>query len=95
MKMTFCIPTMNRAEFIGETLESIISQAGNDVEIVIVDGGSRDNTEAVVESFARTFPALRYVRSPVRESSRASLRTPVSTWTATTRWRLRAANTAG
>jgi glycosyltransferase involved in cell wall biosynthesis len=55
---------MNRAKFIGETLESIISQATDDVEIVVVDGGSSDNTEAVVESYSRNFPRLRYVRSP-------------------------------
>lgn len=64
MKLTFCIPTMNRAEFIGETLESIISQVTDETEIVIVDGGSKDNTEAIVESYSKQFPRLRYVRSP-------------------------------
>ena len=64
MKLSFCIPTMNRAEFIGETLESIIAQATDETEIVIVDGGSTDNTEAIVGSYSQQFPRLRYVRSP-------------------------------
>ena len=64
MRLSFCIPTMNRAEFIGETLKSIISQATDETEIVIVDGGSTDNTEAIVDSYSQNFPRLRYVRSP-------------------------------
>jgi len=62
VRLSFCIATFNRAAFIGETLESIISQATEQVEIVIVDGASSDNTEQVVDTFRRRFPALRYFR---------------------------------
>jgi len=68
MKLSICIPTLNRAPFIGATLESIISQATDETEIVIVDGGSRDNTDAVLESYSRKFSRLRYVRSPTSET---------------------------
>jgi len=37
IRLSICIATLNRAAFIGETLESMISQATGDVEIVIVD----------------------------------------------------------
>ena len=62
IKLSFCIPTYNRAKFIGQTLESIISQAKSNIEIVIVDGASTDNTSDVVKSFQDKFPNLIYHR---------------------------------
>ncbi len=61
-KLSICIATLNRAAFIGETLKSIIAQATDDVEIVVVDGASTDNTTAVVCSYQQKFPRLNYVR---------------------------------
>ena len=63
IKISFCIPTLNRGAFIGATLESIISQATESVEIVIVDGGSTDNTSEVVRQYQKSFPRLRYFRT--------------------------------
>jgi glycosyltransferase involved in cell wall biosynthesis len=57
-----CIATLNRAAYIGATLESIVSQATEQVELVIVDGASTDNTEEIVKEYARRFPRLRYHR---------------------------------
>jgi len=62
IKISVCITTRNRAQFIGETIESVISQAGDEVEIVIVDGASTDNTRAVVESYQKKFKHLVYQR---------------------------------
>jgi glycosyltransferase involved in cell wall biosynthesis len=60
--LSVCIATRNRADFIGETLESIICQSPGDVEIVVLDGASTDDTTAVVARLQRSFPGLRYVR---------------------------------
>ena len=51
-KLSVCIATYNRAEYISETLESIIPQITNEIEIIIVDGASTDNTKEIVEKFA-------------------------------------------
>ena len=40
--LSFCIPTYNFADFLPQTLESIVSQADDRVQIVIVDGASTD-----------------------------------------------------
>ena len=58
--LTFCITTRNRATFIGTTLQSLISQATDEVEIVVLDAASTDGTKEMVEGFARHFPRLRY-----------------------------------
>lgn len=60
--LSFCIPTFNRGAFIGEALESIVKQAKNDIEIVIVDGGSTDNTSEVVEYYRNQFSNIYYHR---------------------------------
>lgn len=60
--MSFCIATRNRAEFIGETLESIFGQCPPEVEVVVLDGASTDDTSAVVTRLQQSFPALRYER---------------------------------
>jgi abequosyltransferase len=62
IKLSICIATFNRARFIGESLESLISQVTKQVEIVILDGGSTDGTEQVVRRYEQTCPQLRYFR---------------------------------
>lgn len=61
-RLSICIPTYNRAAFIGETLKSIITQATNDVEIVISDNASDDNTEQIICEFQKHFPRITYFR---------------------------------
>ena len=57
MRLSVCIPTYNFGAFIGETLQSIAAQLQDGVEIVVLDGGSSDDTAGVVEAFARGSPA--------------------------------------
>ncbi|HVS72508.1 MAG TPA: glycosyltransferase [Phycisphaerae bacterium] len=45
------IPTWNGSAFIAETLQSVLAQTFSDLEILVVDDGSTDNTTAIVQSF--------------------------------------------
>lgn len=63
-RLSICIATLNRASFIGETLESIFRQITEDVEVVIVDGASTDNTAEVVGRFQAQWQQLHYLRLP-------------------------------
>jgi abequosyltransferase len=60
--LSICIATYNRAGCIGETLESILPQLDDDVELLVVDGASTDNTEEVVRNYSEKASHLRYVR---------------------------------
>lgn len=53
------IPTYNRAGHIGRTIESVLAQTFADLEVLVVDDGSRDNTAEVVGDF--TDPRLHYL----------------------------------
>lgn len=64
------IPTYNRAEFIRKTIESVLIQSLRDFEIIVVDDGSTDNTEAVVKSVASN--KIRYYKK--ENSERAATR---------------------
>jgi len=63
-RLSVCIATYNRAGHIGETLESIISQITDEVEIVIVDGASTDDTGSVVKRYVEVCRQIRYIRLP-------------------------------
>lgn len=66
IRLSICIPTYNFGPFIGETLESVLPQLVDGVEVVILDGGSTDETPEVVAGFKERYPALRYERRPER-----------------------------
>jgi abequosyltransferase len=60
IRLSICIPTYNFGDFIGATLESILTQATDEVEVVIGDGGSTDNTAEVVRRYQSRFAHLIY-----------------------------------
>ena len=53
------IPTYNRADLIGLTLQSVLAQTYPHLEILVVDDGSKDNTAEVVQGYAAD-PRLHY-----------------------------------
>lgn len=50
-RVSVIIPTFNRAAIVGRAIESALTQTYRDIEVVVVDDGSSDNTRAVVEAF--------------------------------------------
>ncbi len=62
LKISVCVPTFNRAALLKECLASIVSQTCRDIEILVSDNASTDDTTAVVRSF--TDPRIRYFRNP-------------------------------
>lgn len=56
--VSIIIPTYNRADLIGETLQSVLGQTYQSFEIIVVDDGSRDGTEKVVAALGD--PRIRY-----------------------------------
>ena len=45
------IPTYNRANIIKNTIDSVLNQTYKNIEIIVVDDGSTDNTQAIVDSY--------------------------------------------
>ena len=58
-RLTIAIPTVNRAGLLSRAIESALAQTSPDVEIIVSDNGSTDDTPAVIERYAgrglRTF----------------------------------------
>lgn len=61
------IPVYNGGQFIVEAIESILCQAYKNLELIIVNDGSKDNTLEIIKSFAKRYPkkikAISYSRN--------------------------------
>lgn len=51
MKITIGIPCYNQAQYLPEAIESALGQHYEDIEIIVVNDGSPDNTKEVAESY--------------------------------------------
>lgn len=58
MRVSVVVPTYNRANFVRGAIASVLQQDYPDVEIVVVDDGSRDGTAAVVSGLG---PDIQYL----------------------------------
>ncbi|WMY76478.1 glycosyltransferase [Buttiauxella selenatireducens] len=56
MKLSIIIPCYNAADFIEECLESVLPYANSDVEIIIVNDGSTDNSNEIIIKTSQRYP---------------------------------------
>jgi len=66
--LSICIPTYNSAHYLKECLDCIVCQfknkeVYNQVEIVISDNASEDNTQELVKKYQKDFTNIRYFRN--------------------------------
>lgn len=76
MKASTVIATYNRGYILGEALEGALQQTYSDFEIIVVDDGSTDDTEAVVSKFSA--PQIRYIRHHTNRGVSAAYNTGIS-----------------
>lgn len=62
-KISVCIPTYNYGHYIGEAVESVLTQTCVDFELVISDNASTDDTSAIIERFRCRDPRVSYHRN--------------------------------
>lgn len=67
MDFTIITPNLNYGRFLGDCLESVAGQNGVELEHWVLDGGSRDESEAVVARF----PHVRWIQEPDEGMSQA------------------------
>lgn len=71
------IPAYNESARLGATLEKVLAYVhaqGWIVEVIVVNDGSRDNTAAIVKSFAAKDPTLRLIENPGNRGKGYSVR---------------------
>jgi glycosyltransferase involved in cell wall biosynthesis len=61
-KVSICIPTYNRAQYLQYAVNSVLQQTYTNFELIICDDGSTDNTAEIVAQWDD--PRLRYLRHP-------------------------------
>tara|TARA_R110001583_G_C5671425_1_gene411194 strand:- start:21839 stop:22861 length:1023 start_codon:yes stop_codon:yes gene_type:complete len=66
IRLSVCIPTYNFGCFIGQTLDSILPQITEEVEVIVLDGGSTDETEKMVANRQRECSLLTYFHQNFR-----------------------------
>ncbi len=72
-QVSIIVPSYNRAEFIPATLDSILAQSFKDFELIFVDDGSTDNTEAILFKYTTQDSRVKYIKQA--NSERAVART--------------------
>ena len=65
MKVAIIIPTLNEERFISQCLDSVINQSFpyEDMDIMVVDGGSKDKTQSIVKEYSKRYTNIRLLQN--------------------------------
>jgi len=63
-RVSVVMPVYNAQRYLAEAVQSILHQTFRDFELIAVDDGSKDNSLAMLQEFARSDPRVRIISRP-------------------------------
>lgn len=60
--LTVIIPVYNTSEYLSRCIESVLNQTINDIDIIIVNDGSTDNSEEIIKKNFLKCPNIEYIK---------------------------------
>ncbi|MDR2928432.1 MAG: glycosyltransferase [Cytophagaceae bacterium] len=61
-QLSVIIPNYNKAEYIAQTLQSLISQSFSNWEALVVDDGSTDGSQNIITQFSANDPRIKFIQ---------------------------------
>lgn len=64
MKLSVIVPVYNTEKYLAECIDSILAQSFQDFELILVDDGSKDNSEKICDEYATTDSRIHVIHQP-------------------------------
>ena len=61
MKVSVIVPVYNVEDYIEKCLDSLVNQTLSDLEIIVVNDGSPDNSEKIIKKYEKKYKNIKYV----------------------------------
>lgn len=71
-RVSVIIPVYNAERYISKTLDSIIAQTYTDMEVVLVDDCSKDNSAEIIAQYQKKYPHIIYFLQPENKGAGAA-----------------------
>ena len=62
--LTIIIPVYNTSEYLNRCIESVINQTERNIEIIIINDASTDNSDVVIQNYVAMHPQITYIKLP-------------------------------
>ena len=60
--ISIIVPVYNASLYLRECLDSILTQSYTDYELILVDDGSTDGSEAILSAYRDAYPCIKLIR---------------------------------
>ncbi len=62
MKVSVIVPVYKVEQYISKCLDSLVNQTLEDMEIIVVNDGSPDNSEKIIKDYAKKYKNIKYLK---------------------------------
>ena len=56
MKVSIIVPVYNVEKYLEKCLDSIVNQTLKDIEIIVVNDGTKDNSQEIIDKYVKKYP---------------------------------------
>lgn len=64
VKVSVIVPVYNTEKYLAKCLDSLVNQTLTDIEIIIVNDGSPDNSQEIIDDYTQRFPQIKAFKKP-------------------------------
>lgn len=81
-KVSVIVPVYNVEKYLSKCLDSLVNQTLKDIEIIIINDGSPDKSQYIIDEFQKKYPSLicSYIKENRWTRLRKKLRNGLCNW---------------